>query len=171
MPYPDWRAGQKLRASLLDAMNVFQVLQGTDSSATSTTTLQSTNLVIPVESGALYEYRLLLVYACGAGDLHIEWDVPGGVDMQRHGVGIGATSTGSQTNADILFSAQGTQGTDFNMGGNSGDATANCSFVEQGFITTGSSSGDVTLQFAQDNSNATASTIRAASSIHYRRIG
>lgn len=171
MPYPDWRAGQKLKASLLDAMNVFQVLQGTDSSVTSSTTLTDSNLVIPLASGALYEYRLLLVYSCGAGDFHFEWDVPSGTEMQRHGLGIGNTSTGSQTNADILFSAQGTQSTDFNVGGNSGDATANCSFVELGVFTTGSTAGDATLQFTQDTSNATASTLRAASSVYYRRIG
>lgn len=171
MPYPDWRAGQKLKASLLRAMNVYQVVQGTDASKTSSTTLTSTNLVIPVESDALYEYRLLLVHSSGAGDMQVEWDVPSGTSMQRHGMGIGANNTGSQTNVDISFSAQGTNTTDFNIGGNGGDATAKCSFVELGYIDTGSSSGNVTLQYAQDNSNATASIVRAESSVFYRRIG
>lgn len=171
MGYPDWRAGQKIKASLLRAMTPTLVLQGTDLERTSSTTLTATNLVIPVEANALYEYRLLVTYAAGDGDVQVEWTTPAGTEMQRHGVGLGDASTGAPTNGNSLFSAQGTGATDFDIGGSTLSATANCSFIELGHITTGSTSGNVTFMFAQDISNATASILRSVSSVLYRRIG
>lgn len=168
MVYPDWRAGQIITADLLLAMNVYEVEQGADQSVTSSTTLQDTNLVIPVESNAVYEYRLLLSYtAATAGDAQIAWTVPTSATMSRRGHGLGQSVATSQTDADRSFSAVGAAGTAFGFGATGSTA----SFLEIGRIETSSNAGNATMQFAQRVSNATPSTLLAASRLFYRRVG
>lgn len=171
MGYPDFRAGMKLKASHLRDMQTVRVIQGSDQTRTSSTALLSTNLIIPAEANAVYQYKLLLAYSCGAGDYTGQWDVPSGATMQRHGDGMAATATGSQTAYTEGFSAQGAATTAFNIGGNTAGITQIVSFVEEGYIETSSSSGDVTYQFTQRVSSADATIIRAASQLYYTRIG
>lgn len=170
--YPEFRAGQKLRAADLLSMGTYEVQQASDLTRTSTTTFADTNIVIPGEANAIYEYRLTAVYSGGTTGLaKFEWEVPSGTTMQRHGIGIGATSTGSQTNADILFSAQGSESTDFNVGVNSSSSVSQCSFYETGRIEMGTTEGDVTLQFGQVASSATSSVLYSTTACVYQRIG
>lgn len=171
MAYPDWRAGMKLKASLLRAMNVYQVIQAANLSRTSSTTPTATNLVIPAEANAVYEYTIRIAYAAGAGDASFTWSVPASASMQRHGVGIGTSAGGTRTNATTLFSSQGNQSTAMEVGGDAGAASANCSYFETGYLTTGSTAGNATLMFAQVSSSATASTVNAVSNLEYRRVG
>lgn len=171
MGYPDFRAGMKLKASHLRAMQTIRVVQGSDQTRTSSTANLDTNLVIPVEANAVYEYRLLLAYSCGAGDYTGAWSVPSGTTMQRHGDGMAATATGTQTAYTDAFSAQGSATTAFNIGGNTSSIAQTCSFVEQGYIETASTAGNVTYQFSQRVSSADATIIRAASQLYYTRIG
>ena len=168
MPYPDWRAGQRMTADLLAAMNVYEVEQGSDQTVTSSTVYVDTNIVIPVEANALYTYTLL-ADASGdvAGDGKVAWTVPSGTTMKRSGQGVGQSNTASQTDAATMFSAQGGASTDFGFG----VGTGTTAFVEDGRIETGSTSGNVTLQFAQRVSNATGSIFRGTSIATYRRIG
>lgn len=171
MGYPDFRAGMKLKASHLRAMQTIRVVQGSDQTRTSSTSNLDTNLVIPAEANAVYEYRLLLAYSCGAGDYTGLWSVPSGTTMQRHGDGMAATATGTQTAYTDAFSAQGSATTAFNIGGNTSSIAQTCSFVEQGYIETASTAGNVTYQFSQRLSSADATIIRAASQLYYTRIG
>lgn len=170
--YPEFRSGQKLRASDLLSMGTYEVQQGSDLTRTSTDTFADTNIVIPVEATGVYEYRLTASYSGDTTGLgKFQWTVPSGSIMQRHGVGIGITSTGSQTNADILFSAQGTDGTDFNLGVNSTSSSSVVSFIEMGRIVVGSTAGDATLQFGQVASSATSSILLSSTACVYQRIG
>jgi len=171
MAYPDWRAGMKLKASLLRGMGTYRVIQGADQTRTSSTALLNTNLIIPVESNAVYRYMLLAVYSAGAGDMRLSWSVPSGTTMQRHGQGISFSSTGSQTAFSDGYSAQGAAGTAFNIGGNTSSISALCSFEENGYIETASTAGDATLQFTQTSSSSDATILRAASHVYYQRIG
>jgi hypothetical protein len=171
MAYPDWRAGMKLKASLLRAMGTYRVLQGADQTRTSSTANLSSNLIIPAEANAVYQYKLLLAYSAGAGDFQAVWDVPSGATMQRHGDGMAATATGSQTAYTEGFSAQGGATTAFNIGGNTSGITQVVSFVEEGYLETASTAGNATFQFSQRVSNAEATILRAASQLYYTRIG
>lgn len=171
MGYPEFRAGMKLKASHLRAMQTYRVLQGADQTRTSSTTLLSSNLIIPTSAGAVYQYKLLLAYSCGAGDFTGQWDVPSGATMQRHGDGMAATATGSQTAYTEGFSAQGSATTAFNIGGNTAGITQIVSFVEEGYLETASTSGDATFQFTQRVSSADATILRAQSQLYYTRIG
>lgn len=171
MGYPDFRAGMKLKASHLRAMQMTRVVQGSDQTRTSSTSNLSTNLIIPAEANAVYRYTLLLAYSCGAGDYTGVWDVPSGTSMQRHGDGMAATATGSQTAYTEAFSAQGAAGTAFNIGGNTSSIAQIVSFIEEGYVETASVGGDVTYQFSQRVSSADATICRAASQLYYVRIG
>lgn len=171
MAYPDWRAGMKLKASLLRGMGVYRVLQGADQTRTSSTVALNSNLIIPVEANAVYQYKLLLAYSAGAGNFTGTWDVPSGATMQRHGDGMAATATGSQTAYTEGFSAQGGATTAFNIGGNTTGITQTVSFVEEGYIETASTAGNATFQFTQRVSSADATILRAASQVYYQRIG
>ena len=171
MAYPDFRAGMKLKASHLRAMGVYRVVQGADQTRTSSTVALSSNLIIPAEANAVYSYKLLLAYSCGAGDFTGTWDVPSGATMQRHGDGMAATATGSQTAYTEGFSAQGSATTAFNIGGNTAGITQTVSFVEEGYLETASTSGNATFQFTQRLSHAEATILRAASQLYYQRIG
>lgn len=168
MPYPDWRAGQKITADLLGGMQTYEIEQGSDLVRTSSTTLTDTDIVIPLEENAVYEYHLAISYnAATAGDAKVAWSVPSGATMIRSGQGLGQSVSTSQTDADRGFSARGAAATEFGFGGTGSTAA----FEESGVIECGSTAGNATLQFAQRVSSASSSTMFTSTFCTYRRIG
>lgn len=168
MPYPDWRAGQKITADLLAGMQTYLVEQGSNLSVTSSTAFVDSDIVIPLEENAIYEYHLCISYSAGTGgDANIEWTVPSGATMLRSGQGLGQSVSTAQTDADRSFSARGAAGTDFGFGGTGSTAA----FEEHGTIECGSTSGNAVLQWSQRVSNATATTLLGSTFCTYRRIG
>lgn len=145
-----------------------QVWKSADESVTSSTTLQNDDhLVLPLAANARYLLDGYLSYtgptfAAGPADLKADWAIPSGASVRwsHNGPGsntpngIAATETNHST-AHVL----GTYGTGTNI-----------TSRPAGWVTTGSTAGNLQLRWAQNVSNGTPVTMRAGSWIKLKRV-
>lgn len=167
MPYPEFRAGQKLTAALLNAGKMEYVQNSAGSQTNATTTMAAaTDLVFAAEANAKYFVHALISYdAPTATDFKCDWTVPAGGAMSRN---IIAQALGTTTNIDsnVQILRRGAT-TDVASGGP--NATANAFSVHEEMIDlTTTTAGDVQFNFAA-NAAGTA-TLQADSVIYYQRI-
>jgi hypothetical protein len=175
LPFPEWPAGMRITAGRLNARNTRLVEQGSDQTVTSSTTLVSTNLILPGVANATYEYRLQIAYsATVTPDLKFAWTVPSGAAVRRFTISREAAAVaGLNTGAAVIMRSPGT-GTEIIAGGGSADGGVPADFFfasDEGQITMGGTAGNCTVQFAQQTSNANQTIFRAQSRLVYRRIG
>ncbi|MDT0270592.1 hypothetical protein RM844_30395 [Streptomyces sp. DSM 44915] len=140
------------------------VEQPADISVTSSTTLVSTDLAVPVVAGAYYIFRVRTAYgASSAGGARFAWTVPTGTTMVRR---VEAPADGSSgAGGDITMRARDA-GTEQTVGG----GITFAGYHEDCQVNVGSVGGVCTLRFAQATSNATATIFRNQSFIEYLRI-
>lgn len=152
---PSFKAGQRVTASQLNNALGINAYKGSDQSVTSSTTLvNDTALILALSANTTYEVTALIFYTAGTtGDLKGNFTSP-----------AGATSPGvryiGQTTS--LAVQQGVQslGSAFAFGGNGGTVEE----VDLAFtIAIGSTAGNLTFQFAQNATDATATTVKAGS--------
>lgn len=174
--YPVFTAGQKLTAAALQQLAPIRLMKAADQSVTSSTTVVNDNdLVVPVAANATYDF-----------DGFIFWI---GNETGKIKFGMNAP-TGATLDWGLLAGYDGDTG--FNTGGTHGAAqfwlkqaqttfptgtiqyaasTALLTGLLKGRITTGSTAGNLTLQWAQFVSNATSTTLKAGSWLHAQRVG
>lgn len=174
LPFPAWQPGNRITAARLNARNTVVVEQASDQTMTSSTTYVNTNLILPGEVNAVYEYRLLVSYsATVTPDLKFAWTVPSGAAARRFSISREAAATaGLNTGVGIIMRSPGT-GTDVLAGGGSADGAAPPDFffaLDDGLITMGGTAGNCTVQFAQNSSNSNQTIFRAQSRLIYRRV-
>jgi len=141
------------------------VVKPTSQSVTSSTTLvNDADLVLPADANAAYELSCQLFFiAAAGGDIKWTWSVPSGAgityqDLHNEGGGTGlGNACLANSNADTPTAA--------------GGGSPVQAIRMTGTLTTGSTAGNVQLRWAQNASNATATQVRANSSLVLRRIG
>lgn len=171
MPYPDWKAGQRITAGLLRAGLLYEVQQGSDLTVTNSATKVDTGLSIPLEVGATYQFMALIVaQAPVANDFSISWTIPSGASMIRHGHGVGqGNNAGGATSVDAAFFGVANNAASLAPGGVA--AGTNESYIESGYVICGSTAGVAMLQFAQRSVGAgTAAVLRDISRMYYQRV-
>lgn len=161
--FPDIPAGKRLTAPLLRQMLPLEAYSSGDQSVTSSTTLVNhTELVLPGAANAVYDLMTVLYYSAAAatGDLDYAWTLPAGASLRRGLMGPAFATTGSAS--EELYQSRVSSGatTRFSPGGAGGNHKV---AVEWARILMGSTAGDIQLQFAQQASSATATTILAGS--------
>lgn len=166
--YPDIRAGQRMVVDVLREMIPDEVVKSTTETVTSSTTFQNDDeLFLPGVANAQYHFTLLLLHSAGTtGKFKMQFAAPTGatVSWGVHSAHINMTS--STTVADmslpsrVLADAQ-------QMGG--GNLTGTTAFIE-GVFTTSSTAGNLTLQWAQNVSDAAATQVRAGSVLKMKRV-
>lgn len=150
-------AGSRLTAAMLQGVAPLSAYKGTSQLVTSSTTLVSDSaLAIGLQANAVYSFILVLGYngASGAGNLKFGWALPSGSSMgySLYGNSTGGSATDGPWETASSVPALGTSGTGTNLGA-----------VAQGTVSTGSSAGDMQLQWAQNSSSSTATTVLAGS--------
>lgn len=174
MGYPDVAAGQSLTAGMLQAMQLQSVEQGTTQDVVSSTTLVDSNLVLPAAAGAIYSYRLLCAYTClrytgTAGGIKFAWTAPTNGSVVRFSIGIGnANSAGALDDQDSVNIRRPATTSLVNI---SSSALANGHSYHEGGVINGGDGGNVTLQFAQIATSASASTITPSARLEWLRVG
>lgn len=166
MAIPVWVPGQILTSSDVNqwlAPNAS--FKTSDQTVTSSTALvNDTALVVPVLANAIYEVKCLVIYtALNGGDLKWTWTVPAGAALlyqALHNEG-GATGLGNSS----LVNSQALVG--FAVGQGAG---TNTGVGMQGSIVVGSTPGNLQLQWAQNTSSATSTTVRTGSYISLQRM-
>lgn len=162
------KAGHIVVTSDFDVFGITAYKTG-DESVTSSTTLQNDDLlVLPVASNARYIMEAVLFYVGAAdgatGGLKLGWTGPSGATMKWANRGTTQNVSPTLVNYNVVVEAiGGGRG----VGTNSG---TEMSCFPYGVLNTSSTSGNLQLQWAQGGSNATATTVKAGSLLHLRRV-
>ena len=123
------------------------------------------DLVLPLASNAVYSLELILLYdGTTAGDFAGHFHGPTGMTMAN--IVLGITPSGASNFDDVTV---GTSGTSFNIGALGAGTT--CGALVKGTVTTSSTAGNLTLQWAQVSSSGTATILHSGSSMRLERSG
>ncbi len=139
------------RISISELGAPFSVLKTDDESVTSSTTLQNDDHIsFPVESNSRYHFIMTLAYNAGTtGDVKIGWSVPTGTIMHRMADAFTSPNDFSETDTLRL------------QGSGASNSTGNT----YGTIHTAGTAGTMQMQWAQQSSDVTPSTIYEGSGI------
>lgn len=152
-------AGTRLTASGLRAVAPLAAYKASSQSVSSSTILQNDSVLsVPVAANAIYFFECLLSYQGGtsnASDLKFAWGVPSGTSMVYQVTG----QTVAATPAATLGYLRGVAGMSIGTAG----AGNSFSCLMSGTVNLGASSGNLTLQWAQNTSNATATIVQTGS--------
>lgn len=139
-----------------------------DESVTSSTVMQSDDqLVVALDANSYYAIRAVITYdSPAAGDFKFQFTVPSGATGRKFALysAVNATSCAS-TAQNSWGDAIG----DAVTGIGAPAAGAPCDVVIDGYVITSGTSGNLTLQWAQDTSDATATTVKAGSFIQWHK--
>lgn len=164
--YPVIVAGMNLTSALLQAMLPQQAYKSGDQSVTSSVTLVNDSaLVVPVAANAVYEVEAHVYYTGGthnASDFKYNFTYPSGATSASvRYLGLTPAALAVQYGTVILGGA-GAFGT---------NGTSNILTVDLWFtLATSLTAGNLQLQWAQNTSSATATTVKAGSLLKARRI-
>ncbi len=168
MAVPVLSVGDVLTASFCNTWFTDIVRQKpTDEGPITTTTLQNDNdLILPLAANSAYELEGYLAATGGVmgnGDIKLGFTGPAGVTYRFTTTGYHIAGTPPATGNSASLSS-GTA----SAGVNGGSASP----VDiKGWVTTSSTSGNFTLQWAENTGNATGTTVLAGSRLKVRRIG
>jgi hypothetical protein len=166
MGIPTWTPGEVLASADVNAWFVpLAVVKPSDTARSTNTSLTNDpDLTLAVAASCTYDFRCLVIFtASSGGDIQWTWSVPSGATMRYQCVHNEGGGTGVGNSAVIDTAAF----TGFAAGGG---GTTNEGLLMDGTFTTSSTSGNLVLQWAQNASNAGATTVRALSKLMLRRL-
>lgn len=149
-----FQAGQKVRASEINRGVPTLVRVTADTSVVSSTTLvNATGAVLPVEADAHYWWRCLLFFDSAATpDLKIAWTVPTGADGMWGSVDESARVSDYGDAATLFLDG------------------ANSMAELTGWLDTSAAAGNLQLRFAQNTSSGTTTAIKAGTLLSIARV-
>ena len=167
MAAPTWSVGQVLTASDVNTwfvpLAVFKTAQQDITSSTALT--NDTALLAALAANAFYSFSSVICYkgfTNGISDFKWQWTVPAGATLRFQAdwlsVGLTAQIGVQQVNASVL--SAGTNGV--------GNVFA---IKSLGSLSTGGTTGNLQLQWAQNTSSGTATTVGPGSVLMLNRIG
>jgi hypothetical protein len=168
--YPDWRWGMKLTPARLAARQPNRVVKATLEGVTSSTTYQDDNeLLFPVVANAHYFVMVLFnVNGATGGDIKTRYSVPAGATGFKWCMGPQVGSA-DRENTNMV-SAVHNPGTDRPYG-TVAASTAAIAVREYLRVQTAGASGNVVLQWAQNASSGTTTSVDVFSSLMWWRVG
>lgn len=167
MPVPVWSVGQVLAAA--DVNNWFVPLAAQKTSdtprATQSAVTSDPDLVVAVAANALYHVEAILAYeggTQGSSDFKWQWTGPSGAVL---------TSSPQYKDTTGAVIAGGGQSLTFQLSAGTGGSGNTRTVSQGGTLSTAATSGNFTLQWAQNSSNSAATILHAGSSLVLTRIG
>lgn len=161
-------AGQKLRAADLNDLLPLICRATADTSRTSSTTLlDATGLSVSLEASTAYLIDGYIAYDAGeTGDLKVAFTIPSGATGHWSLFGIGTGTTGSigDTTAVRVSALTSTCAV-----GGSAAFSSQLVALPRGYVLT-SSAGTMQMQFAQDTSSGTSTTIKSGSWLRFTKV-
>jgi hypothetical protein len=170
--YPVIAAGDLITGALMRAMLPDYIVKAASTARASTTTFaDDPELSIPVVAGEVCWLEFYLMFASlAAADLKTQWSVPAGTTGNRRVLGPG--SAAADANADNIATRLGVHvaAGSTTYSGVRDSASNFFQVVETGLLTIGGTAGNVVMQWAQNTSNATATTLAAGSFVRKTRL-
>lgn len=164
-------AGQKLRASELNAViPIFGVVAADQTKTSNTTLADVTGLSVAVEADSTYALDGHIAYDAGAtGDLKMAFTSPTGTTGSWGLYGLGTSTTGSVGDVDG-HRIDGFTASDTATAGGSASFSGFMVAPIRGVVITDSTAGTLQMQFAQNTSNGTSTIIKVGSWIRIVKI-
>lgn len=163
-------AGRRLTAALLSQAVGSVIVKGATESVTSSTTLQTDDhFVHAVSANAVYTMNAYIIYdgaAATAGGLKLQFTVPSGASLTWTNFGVNGAGSGTLTEYNVVTEQAGAA-SPRGVGTNS---TTQMSCRPCGILITSSTSGNLSLLWAQFTSNATATRIIGTSFLELKRV-
>lgn len=169
MPYPEWRAGQRVTAALLNAGRLEFVTNSAGTQTNATTTLtNATDLLFTVTANSRWIIIAEIAYdAPTATDAKFAWTAPTGATMGRNIMGQGLDTATNIAALTGMYIRRGT-GTAQSAGGPAGTASAFSVYHEIVDLQVGSTAGTIQFQFAA-NAAGTA-TLQGDCMLWYQQV-
>lgn len=168
--YPTISGGQRITAELLTSMLPQVARKTADTSITaSATTVADTHMQFTVVANAVYVWNAWIIYDGHIdGDLNVDFTAPTGSEGEWGGMGAGRPVTGASSTPTLRIDTAGVSG--YMVRTETSDVTSARSFGCLGVGTTmslllvgtlrvGSTAGTFSLDWAQQASHATATTL------------
>lgn len=152
------QAGARITAAMLQAVAPVAAEKGAVQSVGNTTLVNDNALFIPLLANAVYRFDCFLLYeggTQGSSDLKWAWTGPSGFTINYSVNGV--TTTGVATAGYVRGVTGGSVGTN--------GASNELGVLMTGTITTSSAQGTLQLQWAQNTSNATDTSVLPASNL------
>ncbi|BBC35298.1 hypothetical protein SGFS_065920 [Streptomyces graminofaciens] len=167
--YPTPQAGQRATASLLRAMLPQTVRKMADEPRSATTTFaDDTHLTFAVEANAVYRMNGAIKYfADPTPDIKVQFTTPTGTLGEWWWLMPGSTTAATGTTGYSIRTE-----TNDVTGSRTGYGTSDSTMFTPigGLWRVGSTAGSITMQWAQNTSNATATVLYTDSYLEFRRI-
>jgi hypothetical protein len=173
--YPVITAGTRLTADLLSSMLPNYVIKTSDTTRASTTTMTNDPDLVTdsLSAGGIYfvEFHIRFGALLAAG-LRTAWSVPAGTTGSKDVMGPG-TANAAEANANTTelkwtVHAYATAALYTDPRNNAAQQTH---LYEKGLVNIGGTAGPITLQWAQNVSNATGSVVNAQSFVRWQQVG
>ena len=168
--YPTLAGGQRITASLLRSMLPQTARKTADTSITaSATTVADPHLQFEVEANGVYIWNAMIVYDGHIdGDLNVDFTAPSGSAGEWGGAGAGRPVTGASATPTLRIDTAGVSG--YLIRTETSDVSAarsygclgvgtTLSLLLAGVLRVGSTGGTFSLDWAQQASHATATTL------------
>ncbi|ELP61782.1 hypothetical protein PV735_11420 [Streptomyces turgidiscabies] len=164
--YPSIPAGRRLTDALLESMLPIFAVKAVTEPITNSTMQNDDELLAAVAANATYDVTLKLLYDCAtAADITLGWSGPASATMNWAAIGAQVNVTSSGTVPDMSMQTRLiTEVQD--LGG--GASTGTVAWVTGTLLTAGTA-GTLNFRWAQRATNATATNVRAGSSLWLRR--
>jgi hypothetical protein len=177
LTYPDWSAGDKITAELLEAMQVQILVKSAAQTAPSTTLIEDDTFTITLEDDAVYEIVLVAgIFATfdGTGNpssVNTDWTFTGsghvGTRICQGPFGSATTGSTNRNNTNMVSAAHAF-GTDRRYG-HEEDSGLSAGIVEQLLVIT-EEGGDWTFRFARGNTDTASAGVNSMSWIMWWRV-
>lgn len=170
MTYPNPRSGDEITAQLLRDMIPVNIYKPSTESVTNDPNVSDdSDLTIELEANAVYKVEFDIHYAAGGtGQFKTAWTTPSGSSGLKSCLGLTPSVVDATNPSGEMRSGVHLLSTIVNYGNRSGGNQAYAR--EEGVVAT-TTSGTLALQWAQNASNATATSVAGYSSMRVTRIG
>lgn len=171
MAFPTIRSGMRITAAMLQGMQWQIVEQSADQTISNQTSMEPTNLRVPVQAGGEYAVWLSVSYLLSEdpadGNLQVNWSDNANGSGDRFVWGLGTLAGSASNNAETTVFRRQNIDTVTTLGSTSDNPQA---YMERCHFIAGSD-GDFTWQFRQQTATASSVTIQSQSVLTYVRIG
>lgn len=177
--FPDIAAGQRIDAALLASMLPQYIYKATNTDRIGTTTLaDDPDLTVELEAGAVYCVEMYIYFggefnddSAGDGDFVTAWSIPSGASGLKSVIGPGYDAAQDATAGSVSSVRLGVhQLTTSVPYANVRNETNLLQLAYEQSIVTTVSAGTLALQWAQEDSDATATRVGASSFMRVTRI-
>lgn len=159
-------AGQKVTAALLNAIVTRQFIAKASAEAvTSSTVLQDDNdFQVTLDPGTYLVQAYIVASAAEAGDLKTAWTHSGTMTVIRYCAGPAEASTDRQSTLMVHQAASETTAIPYGIDG------TGTTLVRETLYVTCTATGTLKLQWAQNTSSATATTLTTSSTLFSEKV-